>query len=131
MEKKTGRGKNPNSLKNLRPPTAEECRKGAFASNKKQREVRDLRKTVEQIINMPVRSGKTETMTHLGQAKTKNLTVIEAVVAAQVKRALTGDTRAFTALKDIIMNQLNINIETDKGIESLLDKIKGREVDGA
>jgi hypothetical protein len=95
------RGTNPNSLKNLlpRPPEGAQ-RKGALASNKAKKRKREIREITEYLLGLPVQPGRAEKIKNLVDAKTKNLSVVEAITIAQIKKAFTGDTKAYLALMD-------------------------------
>lgn len=84
--------------------TAEECKqngkKGGIASGKARRDKKEMRELVQEILNMNVRSGKAEDFQNLAESKGKNITVNQALVLAQVKKAMSGDTRAVEFLRD-------------------------------
>lgn len=110
-------GENPNSLKNLLPrPPAGAARKGAYAANKAKKRKRQMREAVEYLLTLPVQGGsKPQKLKYILEAKTKNLTVIEAMVVAQIKKAVNGDTKAFNALLDTYGKQ---QLETPDTYES-------------
>lgn len=93
------RGKNPNSLKNLlpRPPEGAQ-RKGGIESKRRRREKKQICEIVQHILDLPITDGKKERIKNVMEAKTKNLSVIETMVVAQIKKAVSGDTKAFNAL---------------------------------
>lgn len=114
-------GTNPNSLKNLLPkPPAGAARKGAYAANKAKKRKRQMREAVEYLLTLPVQDGsKPQKLKNILEAKTKNLTVIEAMVVAQIKKAVTGDTKAFNALLDIYGKQ---QVESTNDYEFVSDE---------
>lgn len=88
------KGSHPNSKANLlkgvrftAETASEKGRKGALASNKSQAEA----KTIKQVIQMALN-------TKITNSQGKEVTVKEAVVMAQVKKALAGDSKAFNNL---------------------------------
>ena len=84
--------------------TAEECRangrKGGIASGKARREKKEMRELIQDILAMNIRDGKAEDFKNLADSKGKNITVQQALVLSQVKKAMAGDTRAMEFLRD-------------------------------
>ena len=101
MEQKYARGQHPNSRKNLlaQPPAGAQ-RKGGYAAMKSKKKKKDIREVVEYLLNIPVQKGATKKLKNIMEAREKNLTVVEAMAVAQIKKAVAGDTRAFNALLD-------------------------------
>lgn len=96
------RGQHPNSLKNLLSEPPMEARvKGGIKSAEVRKKRKELQEVVNYLIDLPVREGELDELESLVQAKSKNLTVKESMIIAQIKKALTGDTRAFNSLIDI------------------------------
>lgn len=79
---------------------SENGRKGGIASGKARREKRALSELVQTIFEMNIRSGKPEEFQNLAESKGKNISVQEALVLAQVKKAMSGDTKAIEFLRD-------------------------------
>lgn len=98
-----GKEMHPNSLKNLLPrPPQSAYSKGGTASVKVRRERKLIKEVVEQLLSLPVNSGRVDTIKNIVEAKNKNLTVIEMMTIAQIKKAFSGDTRAFEAVINVI-----------------------------
>ena len=103
---------NPQNLKPFgenSPLTEEEQRAiqsaGGKASGKARAERKAMRELILDILDMPLKDGELDEITSLEQItgknlNGKNLTVEQALVLAQVQRAMKGDTTAFAALRD-------------------------------
>lgn len=80
-------------------------RKGGIASGKARRERRALKETLETLLAMPLKGGKCadlETIKNVASLKGKNITVQEAIMVAQVQKALKGDIRSAEYIREII-----------------------------
>ncbi len=119
---------NPNPPKNLRPRllTDEDRRKGTAAANASKRRKKQLREMIEMMLTMPIRNGAVKTPKSLANLKNTNVEVFTAMLAVQCQKALKGDTKAFTAVVNVIKDNINININTEQKDSSdvLLDTIK-------
>jgi hypothetical protein len=108
------KGQHPNSRANLLPkPPQWATRKGAYASMKAKKKQKQIRDIVGYLLELPVSGGKVEKLRNILEAKTKNLTVIETITVAQIKKAVSGDTRAFEALIDVAYNRNYQQIEDE------------------
>ena len=94
---------------NLKAPTPKEARergaKGGVASGKARREKKLMRETLETLLGMPLKNGKSasvEDIRSLAAVKGKNISVQEAILIAQVQKAMKGDTRAAEYVRDTI-----------------------------
>ena len=110
---------------NLRPCehkfTQEEAKKGAQKSAEARRKKRDLRLACQMMLEMDIK-GKN------GEIKSG----AEAIVAAQMQKALKGDAKAFEVLRDTAgqkpvdkVEQVNIDMEYEQSVEyikSLMDR---------
>lgn len=93
---------------NLNPVrTEEEARekgkKGGIASGIARRERKAMKDTLEALLSMPLKDGKAaniETIKNLAAVKGKNITVQEAIMLAQIQKAMKGDTRAAEFVRD-------------------------------
>lgn len=120
---------NPNPLtKNLKPRllTAEDRKKGTAAANASKRRKKQLREMIEMMLTMPIRNGAIKTPKSMASLKGANVEVFTAMLAVQCQKALKGDTKAFTAVVNVIKDNINININTEQKDSSdvLLDTIK-------
>lgn len=79
------------------------ARKAGIASGKARRERRDMKKSLEILLNLSIKKGAVidpndaETLTDI---KSKNLTVQEAILVAQIQKALKGDLKSAEFLRD-------------------------------
>ena len=96
----------PENLKTLTPEEArEQGRKGGIASAAKRKEKKALRATLEALLDMPINEGVEEDLEgiqNLARLKGANIDVQTAVMFAQIKKALKGDTRAAEFIRDTI-----------------------------
>lgn len=90
------------------------ARQGGIASGKVRREKRAMKETLAALLSMPLKSGKAadiETIKNLASVKGKNITVQEAIMLAQIQKAMKGDTRAAEFVRDSSGNKLKEGIE--------------------
>ena len=83
----------------------ERAKKGGVASGKARRERKLMRETLETLLGMPLKNGKSasvEDIKSLAAVKGKNINVQEAILIAQVQKAMKGDTRAAEYVRDTI-----------------------------
>ena len=95
---------------NLKPfgeLTAEEQRaiakKGGEASVKARRKKKAMRESLEILLEMKLKNGKecdVENVKSFAELKGKNITVEQALLIAQIQKALKGDTTALTFIRD-------------------------------
>lgn len=126
----------PNSLKNLLPkPPQGAQRKGGIARVKQEKKRKQIRDIVEFLINLPVNDGKVDRLKSIMDAKSKNLTVVEMMTIAQIKKAFSGDTRAFEAVTNIIREnsgfEKTYDISNERSVnDKILSALIERPVDG-
>lgn len=134
-------GTNPNSQANLTPinerttpeQRKENASKGGKACAAAKRQKKEMKEMIQDIFEIGIKKGKVvEEIKSLEDAKGKNLTVGQALVLAQVKKAMTGDTRAMEFLRDTMGEKPTNKQEiTAKVIESplqgILDQLKDTE----
>lgn len=95
---------------NLDPvKSKEEARKrgraGGIASGKARREKKKMRETLEIILSMPMKNGKftdVESIRNFAALKGKNISVQDAIMIAQIQKAMKGDTKAAEYVRDTI-----------------------------
>lgn len=113
---------NVNNLK--KTLTAEEARELGRKGGKKSGEVRAAKKTMREtlslLLDLPLKSGDLkdlEKIKSLAGLSGQNVTVQTALLLAQLKKALAGDNKAFSAIIEII------NAPNEQSAKSALDKL--------
>ena len=95
--------------------------KGGIASGKARREKKAMKDTLAALLSMPLKDGKAsdvETIKNLASVKGKNITVQEAIMLAQIQKAMKGDTRAAEFVRDSSGNKLKDGIELSGGVNN-------------
>ena len=94
---------------NLTKLTSEEARKRGSSGGKKSGEARAKKRamaeTMEIILTIPLKEGMVddiESVTSNAEIEKRNVTVQDAIIAAQAKKAMKGDTRAAEFIRDLI-----------------------------
>lgn len=109
---------------NLNPVRSEDearrkGRAGGIASGKARREKKMMRETLDMLLSMPLKNGKfadVESIRSFAALKGKNISVQEAILIAQVQKAMKGDTRAAEYVRDTMGQKptdsvdLNMNV---------------------
>ena len=83
----------------------EKGRKGGIASGVARREKKALRETLEDLLTMSLKNGKptsVEKIKSIAAIKGKNISVQEAIMLAQIQKAIRGDVRAAEFIRDTI-----------------------------
>lgn len=134
-------GTNPNSKSNLTPineritpeQRKENASKAGKASAEAKKQRKEMKEMIQDIFSVGMKKGKiVDEIKSLEDADNKNLTVGQALVIAQIKKAMTGDTRAMEFLRDTMGEKPTNKQEiTAKVIESplqgILDQLKDTE----
>ena len=97
------------------------AKKGGIASGKARREKKAMKDTLADLLSMPLKAGKSadvETIKNLAALKGKNITVQEAIMLAQIQKALKGDTKAAEYIRDTSGQKLKDAIELSGGINN-------------
>lgn len=127
--------------KNLDPVTTKsEARKrgraGGIASAEARREKKKMRETLEIILKMPMKSGNHDDVAailNFAAIKGKNISVQEAILIAQVQKAMKGDTRAAEYVRDMIgekpADTLNLSGQINNPFDGLTTEELRRLVD--
>lgn len=90
------------------------ARQGGIASGKVRREKRAMKDTLATLLSMPLKDGMSEDIDKIQSIASlngKNITVQEAIMLAQIKKAVKGDTRAAEFVRDSSGNKLKEGIE--------------------
>ena len=96
-------------------------KKGGIASGKARREKKAMKDTLAALLSMPLKNGKAadvDTIKNLAAVKGKNITVQEAIMLAQIQKAMKGDTRAAEFVRDSSGNKLKEGIELSGGVNN-------------
>lgn len=91
-------------------------RKGGIASGEAKRRKKAMRERLEIILEMPLKSGKNadiESIKNFAALKDKNITVQDAMMIAQIQKALRGDTNAATFVRDTAGQNPATKVEAD------------------
>lgn len=81
----------------------ENGRKGGIASGEAKRKKKAMRDRLEILLDLPMKSGKgadIESIKNFAALKGKNITVQDAMMIAQIQKALRGDTNAAIFVRD-------------------------------
>lgn len=105
--------------KNLDPVKSKsEARKrgraGGIASGKARREKKAMRETLDILLSMPMKDGAAadvESIRSFASIKGKNINVQEAILIAQVQKAMKGDTKAAEYVRDTIGQKPGESVE--------------------
>ena len=95
--------------------------KGGIASGKARREKKAMKETLATLLSMPLKNGKAldlEEVKSVAALKGKNITVQEAIMLAQIQKAVKGDTRAAEFIRDSSGNKPKEGIELSGGINN-------------
>lgn len=76
------------------------AQKAGIASGRTRRAKKEQKAIILNILSLPLKTGDISEIQSLADAQGANLTVNEAIVIAQVSRALKGDTRAAQYIRD-------------------------------
>lgn len=111
----------------MTPEQRSECgRKGAMASKEAKRKKKYMKEVLDVLLDMPLKKGKhndVEDIRNFASLKGKNLNVQEAIMIAQVQKALKGDTNALQFIRDTIGQKQadSLNIGAEFGVQIIDD----------
>ena len=122
---KTGKVENLDKITTVEE-AREKGRKGGQKSAESRRKKRAMAETMEIILTMPLKEGMVddiESVTSNAEIEKRNISVQDAIIAAQAKKAMKGDTRAAEFIRDLIGAKVQV-AETSPldGIASVLSK---------
>lgn len=114
---------------NLNPVRSEdEARKrgraGGIASGKARREKKMMRETLDMLLSMPMKNGKfadVENIRSFAALKGKNISVQEAILIAQVQKAMKGDTRAAEYVRDTIGQKPTDSVDMNMNVPVMFE----------
>ena len=84
---------------------AEYGRKGAEKANETKRKRKEMRETLDILLNMPLKKGKVysaEEIKSFADLKGKNITIDQAMMITLVQKALKGDLNAICMVRDTV-----------------------------
>lgn len=84
---------------------AEYGRKGAEKANETKRKRKEMRETLDILLNMPLKKGKVysaEEIKSFADLKGKNITIDQAMMVCLVQKALKGDLNAIGMVRDTV-----------------------------
>lgn len=94
----------------------ENGRKGGIASGEAKRAKKAMRERLEILLELNLKSGRgvdVETIKNFAELKGKNITVQDAMMIAQIQKALKGDTNAAVFVRDTAGQNPTQKIEAD------------------
>lgn len=118
-----------NEFSNMTPEERRENgRKGGIASGEAKRRKKAMRDRLEILLELQMKPGKgadLESIKNFAALKGKNITVQDAMMLAQIQKALKGDTAAATFIRDTAGEKPGdktiISGSVDTGAEKLAD----------
>ena len=99
----------------------EKGKKGGIASGKARREKKAMKETLATLLSMPLKDGAAadvEKIKSIAAINGKNITVQEAIMLAQIKKAIKGDTRAAEYIRDTSGNRVKEEISVEGNINN-------------
>ena len=91
-------------------------RKGGIASGEAKRKKKAMRERLEILLDLPLKSGKEydlDAIKNFAALKGKNITVQDAMMIAQIQKALKGDTTAAAFVRDTAGENPAVKVEAD------------------
>ena len=106
-----------NEFANMTPEQRRENgRKGGIASGEAKRKKKAMRERLEILLDLPMRAGKgadLDAIKNFAALKGKNITVQDAMMIAQIQKALKGDTNAAAFVRDTAGENPSVKVEAD------------------
>lgn len=106
-----------NEFANMTPEQRRENgRKGGIASGEAKRKKKAMRERLEILLDLPMRAGKgadLQAIKNFAALKGKNITVQDAMMIAQIQKALKGDTNAAAFVRDTAGENPSVKVEAD------------------
>lgn len=104
----------------------ENGRKGGIASGEAKRRKKAMKERLEILLELPLKSGKgadIESIKNFAALKGKNITVQDAMMLAQIQKALKGDTTAAAFIRDTAGEKPGDNMSITGSVETGTDKL--------
>lgn len=106
-----------NEFANMTPEQRREHgRNGGIASGEAKRKKKAMRERLEILLELPMRGGKgadLQAIKNFAALKGKNITVQDAMMIAQIQKALKGDTNAAAFVRDTAGENPSVKVEAD------------------
>ena len=106
-----------NDFSKMTPEERREAgRKGGIASGEAKRKKKAMRERLEIILELPLKSGKgadIESIKNFAALKGKNITVQDAMMIAQIQKALKGDTTAAAFVRDTAGENPSVKVDAE------------------
>ena len=96
---------------------------GGMASGAARRRKRDMQQALNAILDLPIKAGRLQQIRNLSEIKGKNITAEQAILLAQVNKALKGDTRAAVFVRDTAGCKPTDRVEFEQPTVVLTDEI--------
>lgn len=99
-------------------------RKGGIASAKARREKKALKDTLEELLAMPIKDGKSQDIDKIKSIagiKGKNITMQEAIMVAMLNKAAKGDVRAAEYVRDTIGQKPDSRMNIDMNLPVMFE----------
>lgn len=109
----------------------ERARAGGIASGKARREKKAMRETLDILLSMPMKDGEyadVESIQSFASIKGKNISVQEAILIAQVQKAMKGDTKAAEYVRDTIGQKPGEKVVVDGQVNNPLAGLTTEEL---
>ena len=104
----------------MTPERRAECgRKGGLAKREAVRKRKEMRETLDILLNMPMKKGKVYTAEDIkcfADLKGKNITIDQAMMVCLIQRALKGDLSAIAMVRDTIGEKPVENVKVDANV---------------
>lgn len=123
---------------NLKVPTSEEARRngrlGGLKRAENARKRKNMKEVLQALLDLPMRAkdAPEEVKSYVDFAKAKNVTIEQTVLMAQIIKAVKGDTRAATFIRDTAGEKIlkdaadnNTEFEDDGFTEAIKKSAKG------
>lgn len=102
-------------------------RKGGLKSVEARRKKKAMKEALDVILSMPLKSGRhndVEDIKNFAALKGKNINVQEAMMIAQVQKALKGDTQAAQFIRDTIGEKAPDSVELGGSVVVIQDDVE-------
>lgn len=116
----------------MTPERRAECgRKGGIANGKTHKRRREMRETLDILLNMPTKKGKVydaEEIQAYANLKGKNLTIDQAMMVGLVQKALKGDLNAIAMVRDTVGEKPAEKVNVDATVKNPFDELTADEL---